>query len=60
MKKIKIYNDGSEPKLWTRVLLLQCSGIFAYWFLPFSIESLILLLGTVVFTPLIALIFFED
>jgi len=59
MKKIKIYNDGSMPTLWNRVLLLQITGIAAWLFLPRLQMYDVMLLVMVVVTPLIAL-FCED
>jgi len=60
MEKIKIFNDGSQPKLQTRILIIQIVSITQYVILPFSELSLIFMLVGTIFTPLIAFIFLKD
>jgi hypothetical protein len=61
MKKIKfkILNDGTQPKLWTRVLIIQLASVCAYLILPKSEFSLAILLSGV-FIWFIAYFFLED
>jgi hypothetical protein len=58
MRKLKVFNDGNQPKLWERVILLQLSCAFAYMILR-GTESDILPLMLAVLAPVVAL-FLKD